>query len=131
MAVIVREGRLLVIRRSLSVRAPGAYCFPGGGIEPDETEEQAVVRELREELSVAIRPLTRLWQSVTPWGVHLAWWHAELSDLSPLRPDPAEVAEALWLTTAEMRALPELLASNRDFLDAHAAGAFSLAGLDR
>ena len=87
-AVIVREGRLLVIRRSGSVVAPWKFCFPGGGIEGQESEEEALVRELREELGCEVTPCRRLWQNVTPWGVHLAWWLAELPpDVEPA-PNP-------------------------------------------
>ena len=51
-AIVVREGRMLVIRRSRHVIAPLTYCFPGGGIEDGETEETAVVREVHEEIGV-------------------------------------------------------------------------------
>ena len=71
-AVVVRDGRFLVIRRSQQVVAPGAFCFPGGGIEPGETEEAALVRELREELDVLVRPIRLVWRSLTPWNVALA-----------------------------------------------------------
>lgn len=46
-AIIVREARCLMIRRAEGIAVPGAYCFPGGGIEDGETEAQAVRRELR------------------------------------------------------------------------------------
>ena len=122
MAVIVRDGRMLVIRRSQSVVAPGAFCFPGGGIEPGETEAQALVREIREELGVAVKPVRRIWQSVTPWGVDLAWWLADLAaDADPV-PNPTEVESLHWHTPQEMAGLPELLESNRDFLDALESG---------
>jgi 8-oxo-dGTP diphosphatase len=125
-AVLVRDDRLLVIRRSQMVVAPGAFCFPGGGIEPDETEEQALVREIQEELNVAIRPLRRVWQSETPWRVELAWWLAEFeSALEPV-PTPAEVESIHWYTPAEMTLLPELLESNRHFLEALTTGAIEL-----
>ncbi|HEX7375700.1 MAG TPA: NUDIX domain-containing protein [Pirellulales bacterium] len=126
-AVICRQRRLLVIRRSQQVVAPGAYCFPGGAIECQESEEQALVRELREELNVAVKPLRRLWQSVTPWQVELAWWSAELSADAVPRPAPAEVESCHWLTLGEMAALPELLESNRHFLAAVARGEIVLA----
>ena len=117
-AVIERSGALLVIRRSQAVVAPGAYCFPGGGIEPGETEAEALVRELQEELQVEVRPLRRLWSSVTPWNVELAWWQAELpSDAIP-QPSPAEVESVHWHTLAEIAQLPGLLESNRQFLAA-------------
>ena len=68
-AVIVRDERFLVIRRSQHVVAPRAFCFPGGAIEGLESEPQALVRELREELGVDVTPRERLWASVTPWRV--------------------------------------------------------------
>lgn len=125
-AVIVREGRLLVIRRSRHVVAPGAYCFPGGGIDPPETERQALMRELHEELGVVVEPWGKLWNSVTPWGIALAWWRAGLSVDAVLAPNPLEVEAALWLTPTEMAALPELLESNRHFLAALERGEFVL-----
>jgi NAD+ diphosphatase len=125
-AVIVRDERFLVIRRSQHVVAPRAFCFPGGAIEGSESEPQALVRELREELGVEVTPRERLWASVTPWRVELAWWSTELDLAQSVLPNPAEVESAHWFTAAEMRALPELLTSNRDFLDAHERGDFRL-----
>jgi 8-oxo-dGTP pyrophosphatase MutT (NUDIX family) len=125
-AVIPRDGRLLVIRRSQHVIAPGAYCFPGGGIEGDETEPQALVRELLEELDAVVEPRERLWHSLTPWNVSLAWWLAACELDSPLAPNPAEVESVHWLSPAEMLELPELLASNREFLERVLSGAIRL-----
>jgi 8-oxo-dGTP diphosphatase len=118
-AVILRDDRFLVIRRSRLVRAPGQFCFPGGGIEAGEEEPIALCRELREELNVEIQPLRRVWSSVTPWGVTLAWWHAELPENAILEPNPQEVDSVHWMRSEEMLVLPQLLESNRDFLAAH------------
>jgi hypothetical protein len=79
----------------------------------------ALIRELREELNVAIQPVRLLWNSVTPWGVPLAWWHALLPDAVEPQPNLAEVAAVHWLSADELLALPELLESNRDFLHVH------------
>jgi 8-oxo-dGTP diphosphatase len=125
-AVIVRGENLLVIRRSQAVRAPGAYCFPGGAIEPGESELVAVVRELGEELALSARPVKRLWECITPWQVHLAWWLAEIDPAAIPVPHLAEVESFQWLEPAAIRNLPNLLASNHHFLDALAAGTFSL-----
>jgi 8-oxo-dGTP diphosphatase len=111
-----RDGRLLVIRRSQSVVAPGIYCFPGGGIEPGESEEEALVREFREEVGAAITPVRRVWQCTTAWKVDLAWWLVALPPETVLRPNPAEVESIHWLTPEEMTRLPDLLESNREFL---------------
>ena len=125
-AVIVRRGRLLVIRRSQRVVAPGAFCFPGGGIEPDESEQEALVRELREELGVAVRPQRRLWRSITPWRVQLAWWLADLDPEAQPVPNPAEVESVHWYTPEELARLPGLLETNRQFLQALDCGAIDL-----
>ncbi len=121
-AVVVREGRFLVIRRAAGVLAPGKYCFPGGGIEGDETERVALAREMQEELGVGVQPLRCIWRSTTSWGIALAWWLSEIEEHLPLVPNPEEVESIHWLSPAEMLALAELLESNRLFLDAVASG---------
>jgi 8-oxo-dGTP diphosphatase len=125
-AILMREERLLVIRRSYLVVAPRAFCFPGGGIEGEESEAEALVREIQEELGVAILPRQCVWRSVTPWGVDLAWWRAEFVGQCEVCPNPAEVESVHWHTPAEMAALPGLLESNRLFLEALAAGKLKL-----
>jgi 8-oxo-dGTP diphosphatase len=126
-AIVILQGdQFLVIRRSMQVRAPGTYCFPGGLIEAGETEEQAVIREMVEELGSPAAPVRRLWRSVTPWGVELAWWLAELAPDSVLAANPAEVDSWHWHTTDEMLALSDLLESNRAFLGALRRGDISL-----
>jgi 8-oxo-dGTP pyrophosphatase MutT (NUDIX family) len=125
-AVCQRAGKFLVIRRSEHVEAPGAFCFPGGGIEDGETEEAALRREMREELACNSTPQARLWRSTTDWNVHLAWWRLTLPADVALTPNPQEVAEVLWLSEDEMRAAPRLLNSNLAFLDARRDGLFEL-----
>ena len=126
-AVVTDADRWLVIRRSASVRAPGKICFPGGGLESGESEQDAIVREMQEELRVAVAPVSRLWASLTPWDVHLAWWHVDLlSAPQAIDPNLAEVAECFWLTPDEIGELPDLLPSNLAFLAAWRCGVFQL-----
>lgn len=122
--LIEREGKLLVIRRASGVAAPGKICFPGGGIEPGETEEAAAIRELQEELGVSIRPIQAIWKSVTPFGLCLSWWQVELPPGQVLQPNPAEVAEVFWLELPAILARDDLLETNRDFLQRLASGEF-------
>jgi 8-oxo-dGTP diphosphatase len=121
-----RDGRMLVIRRSRTVVAPLVYCFPGGGIEHGESEEQALVREFHEEVGVAFRPKQRIWRCVTAWKVELDWWHGEIDDTADPVANPREVESIHWLTADEMARLPDLLPSNREFLDLLAAGKIEL-----
>ena len=129
-AVVVENDRLLVIRRSQRVEAPGAYCFPGGAIESGETEQDALRREIREELAGDVELLARLWESVTDWNVHLVWWQCRWRSPHAPQPNPAEVESVHWFTADEIRALPDSLTSNVEFLDAWAGGAFRLDTLD-
>lgn len=117
-AVIPREDRVLVIRRGPKVVAPGTFCFPGGGIETHESQQTALVRELREELGVDVLPRAVLWHSITPWQVELFWWLATLkAEVEPVA-NPAEVDSFQWVTLEQMSSLPDLLPSNRAFLAA-------------
>jgi 8-oxo-dGTP diphosphatase len=125
-AIVVRNGRMLVIRRSRHVIAPLVYCFPGGGIEDGETEESAIVREFMEEVGVKIVPRRRLWECVTAWKVHLAWWLADMDLAAVPMPDPREVESVHWFTLEEMAAQTELLDSNREFLELIESGEIKL-----
>jgi len=125
-AVVTRDDKLLVIRRSSTVVAPLAFCFPGGGIEPGESEPVALVREIVEELGTTVRPIRPIWRSMTPWQVELSWWRAELPPEFVLRPSPAEVESVRWCTLAEMASLAGLLESNRQFINAVANGEIRL-----
>ncbi len=48
-AVVLRDGRVLVLRTR-----DGALKFPGGGVEPGESDEQALVREIDEECGLRV-----------------------------------------------------------------------------
>jgi mutator protein MutT len=55
-AVVWRDGRLLMTQRPPGGPLGGQWEFPGGKVEAGETPEQALVREIREELHVDARP---------------------------------------------------------------------------
>ena len=51
-AALVRDGRVLASRRTEPERLAGLWEFPGGKVEAGESDVEALVRELREELQV-------------------------------------------------------------------------------
>ena len=48
------EGKILITQRNLKKAQGGLWEFPGGKVEPGETKEDAIVREIKEELDIDI-----------------------------------------------------------------------------
>ncbi|MET9518726.1 (deoxy)nucleoside triphosphate pyrophosphohydrolase [Streptomyces sp. NPDC002994] len=107
-AAVFDEGRLLAARRSAPPELAGRWELPGGKVEPGESPEQALVRELREELGVETDVLERIpgeWP-LKPGYVLQVWTVRLLSgrprplqdhdDMRWLRPHEADTVD--WLT---------------------------------
>jgi 8-oxo-dGTP diphosphatase len=122
--VLVEEDRFLVIRRSPFVRAPNLICFPGGSIEPGETAEAAVIREMQEELGLLVSIEQKLWNSVTGWGTELDLLKGP-PIIQPL-PDPREVSEVFWTHPVDLLGRNDLLGSVHDFFRAIHLGEIAL-----
>ncbi len=53
-AMIEREGKYLITQRPPTASLPLLWEFPGGRVEPGETDEKALARELREEMDISV-----------------------------------------------------------------------------
>lgn len=63
-AVIVEDNKVLCVQRSEKMPLPFTWEFPGGKVEPEERETDAIVREIQEELGVRVKTLLRLQPSL-------------------------------------------------------------------
>ena len=103
-AALLDGGRLLAARRSAPPELAGRWELPGGKVEPGETPQDAVVRELREELGIETVVLDRLpgrWP-LRP-GLVLEVWTARLVSGTPR---PLQDHDAVrWVTPAESAGL--------------------------
>lgn len=116
-AVIRRDGRILVVRRGPDAIMSGYWAPPSGRIEPGETQEAAVSREIREELGLEARPIRKVWECPTDdGGFLLHWWLAE-AEPGEVRPDPREVTEARWVLPEEFHRLDPTFEGDRRFFD--------------
>lgn len=101
---LIHQGRVLAARRSAPPELAGRWEFPGGKAEPGESQQQALERELLEELGVRARALHRL---AGEWplraGLVLRIWTAELLDGEP-RP-LEDHSELRWLGPDELSAV--------------------------
>ncbi|GAB2748300.1 NUDIX domain-containing protein [Streptomyces bullii] len=116
-AVLLRGHRVLAIRRGPAVARPGYWQPLSGKVEPGETQEQALVREVREEVGLTVEPLAKVWESETDDGrFRLHWWTAR-ADCGEVVPDPAEVADTRWVTPREFLALNPVFDGDREFFE--------------
>jgi 8-oxo-dGTP diphosphatase len=113
-AAIVRDGRVLAARRTRPEHHAGRWEFPGGKVEPDETDEQALARECHEELGVTLQVGERLGEAAAGATKLVLYGARVLAGEPAAGPDHDAVA---WLG-ADQLATPQWLAIDRALLGA-------------
>ncbi len=63
-AIIELDDKVLVVQRSEQMKMPLKWEFPGGKIEPNETEEECIQREIKEEINIEIEIIDKLNPSI-------------------------------------------------------------------
>jgi 8-oxo-dGTP diphosphatase len=104
-AVIVDSRHVLCAQRSELKQLAGMWEFPGGKVEPRESDEQALEREIREELGCLIHVgavITTTLQRYDFGGVALTTYYCELVEGFPR---PSEHQAIVWADVTELRAL--------------------------
>jgi NAD+ diphosphatase len=122
--LVEHEGRLLLGRQKHF--PPKMYSALAGFIEPGETIEEAVAREIREEAGLCVRNVRYIASQPWPFPSQLMIGCTAVADDPALTIDTAELEDARWFTRAELleaRAAGEagtgLLALPRPFAIAH------------
>ncbi len=116
---VVDGDRLLLVRRS-SRRGRGNWQVPGGFIEPDETIEEAVVREVMEEAGVKteVRGVLGIRNRYDPDVDNSLYIVLLLRPLdSNPQPDNHEVDRAGFFTLEEIKALEQVPAINLEIAE--------------
>jgi mutator protein MutT len=101
--ILIKDGTLLVCR----TRGKDTFFAPGGRLEAGETPEQALIRELREEVGIEVSSI-----DLQPFGTFMAPASGDESTLLRMdvfrvgawqgEPHPScEVEEIAWITSAD------------------------------
>ncbi|MGH7804811.1 MAG: (deoxy)nucleoside triphosphate pyrophosphohydrolase [Candidatus Binatia bacterium] len=116
--LVRRDGRILACRRSAEMRHPGKWEFPGGKVEPGESLEECLRRELDEELGIAADVGALVLRSVARYPnlepIELAFFFV---DHFAGEPDAREYAEIRWVEPGELGEL-DFLEGDREILAA-------------
>jgi 8-oxo-dGTP diphosphatase len=106
-AVIEHKGKILAVRRGISklIYISEKWEFPGGKMEEGETEQQTIVREIREELQMDIQPKEKLLTVEHTYPDFHLTMHTYFCDSLTTSPTLNEHIDFKWLAVEELSQL--------------------------
>ena len=105
-ALIWEKDRFLACQRPAHKARALLWEFVGGKVEPNETKEEALVRECKEELDVTVQvedvfmEVTHVYPDLT---VHLTLFHARIAEGTPKKLEHNDIR---WITVEEIDQFP-------------------------
>ena len=116
-AILDAAGRVLIAERPPGKPLSGQWEFPGGKVEPGESEEAALARELAEELGIEVtgaRAMMRLNHRYPDRAVELSLWVVESYRGEPQALDGQRLK---WVPRAQLGS-EDILEADRPFVAA-------------
>ena len=98
--VIVEDGRVLAARRRYPPELAGFWECPGGKVEPGESEQQALARELLEEIAVQVEVGPRVGPDIRISPALVL--HAYVARITAGRPIALDHDDIAWISTVEL-----------------------------
>ncbi len=108
-AALIENGRILMVRLETNDRS--FWTLPGGGLEEHESFEQAVIREMQEEVNLAIHIIKPLYSETHANGQEICFLVRQIDSREPILgydPERQEGDQVLtgvrWIPLSEMTA---------------------------
>jgi 8-oxo-dGTP diphosphatase len=101
-AVIEHDGRYLITQRNATAVLPLLWEFPGGKVEAGETDDNALLREVRHRIGVEVVIGSKVGEhhhEYERYDIHMVMIACKLVDGAV--PYPASVADLRWVTSRE------------------------------
>lgn len=120
-AIIVKDGKVLLTKRSTLLAEGGKWCLPGGGTNKWETALNAVKREIFEEVGLKVSSAKLLFvqeEIVKRLNLHANVFVFEVKTNNKVRTN-WEVTEYGWFSQEEIAKL-DIAFTHRDILNKHA-----------
>jgi mutator protein MutT len=101
-AIIRRANQILITRRLNDAHLPGLWEFPGGKVEQGESLEEALQREIREELGIGIAVEDEFFTVAHDYPTKSVMLHFFNCTISQGEPQPLDVADLKWVRPEEL-----------------------------
>ena len=106
---MIRDGKVLLSRRANTNWLNGHLCLPGGHVEEGETPQRALIREIEEELGVAVREdelkfLCSVYCTSKPTGYASFEFQLLNNSYDFINNEPDKCSELIW---ADIDSLPK------------------------
>jgi NAD+ diphosphatase len=120
MMTLVKKGDAILLARNIAVPPGGRMSALAGFLEPGESVEDAIHREVREEVGVEVKDLRYFASQSWPFPHSLMIAFTAEYAGGELRCDPAEIAEALWFCPGDkLPGLPPAQSISRALIEAN------------
>jgi NAD+ diphosphatase len=114
--VLIRKEHEVLLARSPGF-PPGMYSLIAGFIEPGETAEAAVIREIKEEVGIEVKNITYFGTQAWPFPNSLMIGFTAEYSSGNIQPDGFEIEDAKWFSIEKLPVLPGKISIARKLID--------------
>jgi len=114
--VLIRKGNKILLAKSPNF-PQGMYSLIAGFIEPGETAEAAVAREIEEEVGIEVKNITYFGTQAWPFPNSLMIGFTAEYNSGDILPDGLEIEDAKWFSAEELPVLPGKISISRKLID--------------